>query len=408
MGAGRLAGAVPGADLPKDPATVVWAARPATRWEDAHPVGNGRLGAMVFGQTDEERIQLNEETYWTGGPYSTTVKGGPEVLAEIQRDVFEGRLKQAHILFGRRLLGYPVEQQKYQSLGNLVLRFMAGDAPKDYRHELDLDAAVDTTSYSLGGVRYARQVFASPVDQVIVIRLTAESPGRISFRAQLRGERNEAHSNYATDYFRMDGLAPDGLVVRGKSADYMGIAGKLRYEARLKAVAEGGTTAVEEDELVVTGADAVTLLIAAATNFVTYQDVSGDPAARVAAALDGAGAKTFSGLLEAHVREHRRLFRRVEIKLPSGPTSDLPTAERIKTFDGTNDPALPGLVLQFGRYLLISSSRPGTQPANLQGIWNDKMNPPWDSKYTTNINTEMNYWPAEVGNLAECTEPSFG
>ncbi|MGZ5469617.1 MAG: glycoside hydrolase family 95 protein, partial [Candidatus Aminicenantales bacterium] len=407
LGRASLAGAASGAETPQDSTKVVWAARPAEKWENAHPVGNGRLGAMVFGKTDEERIQLNEETYWTGGPYTTTVKGGAAFLPEVQRLVFEGRFKEAHILFGRRLMGYPVEQQKYQSLGNLVLRFMAGDAPKEYRHELDLDMAVDTTSYSLGGVRYTRQVFVSPIDQVLVIRLTADAPGRISFRAQLRGERNEAHSNYATDYFRMDGLPPDGLVVRGKSADYMGIAGRLRYEARLKVLPEGGTMAVGEDELGVTGADATTLLVAAATNFVTYKDVSGDPAARVEAALAGAAAKPFGVLLDAHLREHRRLFRRVEIELPSGPTSDLPTAERIKAFDGTNDPALAGLVLQFGRYLLISSSRPGTQPANLQGIWNDKMNPPWDSKYTTNINTEMNYWPAEVGNLTECAEPLF-
>ncbi|MGZ5515341.1 MAG: glycoside hydrolase family 95 protein, partial [Candidatus Aminicenantales bacterium] len=375
LGRASLAGAAPGAETPQDPTKVVWAARPAEKWENAHPVGNGRLGAMVFGKTDEERIQLNEETYWTGGPYTTTVKGGAAFLPEVQRLVFEGRFKEAHILFGRRLMGYPVEQQKYQSLGNLVLRFMAGDAPKEYRHELDLDTAVDTTSYSLGGVRYTRQVFVSPIDQVLVIRLTADAPGRISFRAQLRGERNEAHSNYATNYFRMDGLPPDGLVVRGKSADYMGIAGRLRYEARLKVLPEGGTMAVGEDELVVTGADAATLLVAAATNFVTYKDVSGDPAARVEAALAGAAAKPFGVLIDAHFREHRRLFRRVEIELPSGPTSDLPTAERIKAFDGTNDPALAGLVLQFGRYLLISSSRPGTQPANLQGIWNDKMNP---------------------------------
>ncbi len=390
----------------KDPTTIIWAARPADKWENAYPVGNGRLGAMVFGRTDEERVQLNEDTYWTGGPYSTTVKGGAAALAEIRRDVFEGRLKQAHVLFGRRLMGYPVEQQKYQSLGNLILRFPAAEAA-DYRHELDLDAAVDTTSFAAGDVRFTRQVFVTPVDQVIVVRLTADRPGRISFRAQLRGERDEAHSNYATDYFRMDGLPPDGLVVRGKSADYMGVAGKLRYEARLKARIEGGAVKVEDDELVVSDADAATLLVAAATNFVDYKDVSGDPAARVAAALDGAAGKTFEALRESHLREHRRLFRRVGIKLPSGPASDLPTAERIKAFDGTNDPALAGLVFQFGRYLLISSSRPGTQPANLQGLWNDKMNPPWDSKYTTNINTEMNYWPAEVGNLAECAEPLF-
>ncbi|MGZ5440080.1 MAG: glycoside hydrolase family 95 protein, partial [Candidatus Aminicenantales bacterium] len=311
LGRASLAGAASGAETPQDPTKVVWAARPAEKWENAHPVGNGRLGAMVFGKTDEERIQLNEETYWTGGPYTTTVKGGAAFLPEIQRLVFAGRFKEAHILFGRRLMGYPVEQQKYQSLGNLALRFMAGDVSKEYRHELDLDTAVDTTSYSLGGVRYTRQVFVSPIDQVLVIRLTADAPGRISFRAQLRGERNEAHSNYATDYFRMDGLPPDGLVVRGKSADYMGIAGRLRYEARLKALTEGGTMAVGEDELGVTGADAATLLVAAATNFVTYKDVSGDPAARVEAVLVGAAAKPFGVLLDAHLREHRRLFQRV-------------------------------------------------------------------------------------------------
>jgi alpha-L-fucosidase 2 len=407
LAAPGLRSGTPAAGQGRDPATVVWADRPADKWENAFPVGNGRLGAMVFGRTDEERIQLNEDTYWTGGPYATTVKGGAAALPEIQRLVFEGRLKQAHILFGRRLMGYPVEQQKYQSLGNLILGFPASGGVAEFRHELDLDAGVDTTSFLAAGARFTRQVFVSPVDQVLVVRLSADRPGRVSFRAQLRGERNEAHSNYATDYFRMDGAPPDGLVVRGKSADYMGIEGRLRYEVRLKALPEGGTLKVVDDELVVTGADAVTLLIAAATNFVSYKDVSGDPAARAAAAIAGAAGKPFAALLEAHVREHRRLFRRVEITLSSGPASGLPTAERLKAFDGTNDPALAGLVLQFGRYLLISSSRPGTQPANLQGLWNDKMNPPWDAKYTTNINTEMNYWPAEVANLSECAEPLF-
>jgi alpha-L-fucosidase 2 len=397
--AGEEAGKVP------DPTTVVWSVRSAEKWENAFPVGNGRLGAMVFGKTDEERIQLNEETYWSGGPYSTVVKGGFKALPEIRKLVFDGQYKLAHILFGRNLMGYPIEQQKYQALGNLVIQFPTEGAATGYRHELDLDTAVDTTSYTLGGVCYTRQVFASPVDQVVVVRLTADRPGRISFRAQLRGERNEAHSNYATDYVRMDGFGLNGLVLRGKSADYMGVEGKLRYEARLLATAEGGDMTVDWDELVVSGADAVTLLVAAATNFTSYKDVTGDPAARVDAVLKASAVKSFDALREAHVREHRRLFRRVAVKFPRTPNADLPTAERIKKFDGTNDPALPGLIFQFGRYLLISSSRPGTQPANLQGIWNDKMNPSWDSKYTTNINTEMNYWPAEVGNLGECAEP---
>ena len=222
-----------------DPATRLWYSHPADKWENAFPVGNGRLGAMVFGKTDEEEIQLNEETYWSGGPYSTVVKGGFETLPEIRKHVFDGDYKMAHILFGRELMGYPVEQMKYQSLGRLVLRFPSKEAVTDYRHELDLDAAVVRTEYSQGGVRFTREVFSSPVDQVVVVRLTADRPGRISFKAQLQGERNEAHSNYATDYFRMDGLPPDGLVVRGKSADYMGVDGRAPLREPAQGPARG-------------------------------------------------------------------------------------------------------------------------------------------------------------------------
>ena len=392
---------------PADPAKLLWYTHPADKWENALPVGNGRLGAMVFGRTGEEEIQLNEDTLWSGGPYSTVVKGGFKALPEIQKHVFDGNLKMAHILFGRNLMGHPVEQMKYQSLGRLVLQLPSQEAVTDYRHELDLDTAIVRTSYVQGGVRYSREVFSSPVDQVIVVRLTADRPGKVSFRAQLRGERNAAHSNYATDYFRMDGLPPDGLVVRGKSADYMGVTGALRYEARLKALPEGGAMVLDWNELGVADADAVTLLIAAATNFVSYKDVDADPRARVEAGVAAAAGKTFEALKASHVKEHRRLFHRAEMTLPATANSLLPTDERLKGFDGANDPSLAALVFQFGRYLLISSSRPGTQPANLQGLWNKDQNPMWDSKYTTNINTEMNYWPAEVGNLAECAEPLF-
>jgi alpha-L-fucosidase 2 len=385
----------------------IWDSHPATKWEEALPVGNGRLGAMVFGRPDEEQIQLNEETYWSGGPYSTVVKGGYKVLPEIQKLVFNGQYRQAHTLFGRHLMGYPVEQQKYQALGGLVLKFPSKNGVTDYRHQLDLDTAIVTTSYGQNGARYRREVFSSPIDQVIVVRIAADQPGKISFRAQLRGTRNEAHSNYATDYFQMDGLGRDGLILRGKSADYLGVEGKLRYQARLRALPEGGSMTVTDDELIVSNADAVTVLIAAATNFVNYKDVSADPNGRVETVMKAASGKTFEALKKAHILEHQRLFRRVEMNLASTPNSLLPTDERLKSFDGTNDPALAALVFQFGRYLLISSSRSGTQPANLQGLWNKDMNPMWDSKYTTNINTEMNYWPAEVGNLSECAEPLF-
>ena len=395
-------------------ATRLWYTHPAQKWENALPLGNGRLGAMVFGATDEEQIWLNEDTYWTGGPYSTTVKGGSRELTEIRRLIFEGELVRAHKAFGRALMGYPVEQQKYQSLGVLVLKLdpgESGSAVRDYRNELDLDSAIATTTYVRNGIRLRREVFVSAVDQVIVLRLTADTPGQVSFTAQLRGDRNQAHSNYATDYFRMDGAGENGLVVRGKSADYLGIAGRLRYESRLRAIPRGGEMRVAGDTLVVRGADEVLLLVAAATNFVDYRDVSADPAARVDRTLHSAAGKSFAELRAAHVAEHRRLFRRASLRLGT-PASNaaspaLPTDERLKAFDGANDPELAALVFQFGRYLLISASRPGTQPANLQGIWNNNMNPMWDSKYTTNINLEMNYWPAEVANLSETAQPLF-
>jgi len=304
-------------------------------------------------------------------------------------------------------MGYPVEQQKYQSMGDLILNFNHGPEVENYRLELDLSEAIVNMTYQKDGINFKRQIFCSPVDQVIVIRLTADKPSSLSLVTNLRGCRNQAHSNYATEYFRMDGYGQNGLILRGKSADYLGIKGQIRYEAQLKAITEGGTLTVNDTDLVISGADSVTLFLAAATNFVNYKDVSGDPHQRVEAVLKKIEGKSYDDIKIDHLREHQRLFDRVAIDLGSTAESFLPTDERLKKFDGKNDPNLAALCFQFGRYLLISSSRQGTQPANLQGIWNQYMNPPWDSKYTTNINLEMNYWPAEVANLSECTEPLF-
>mgnify|MGYP005837834127 FL=1 len=390
-----------------DPTTVLWYSHPADKWENALPVGNGRLGAMVFGQVDEERIQFNEETYWSGGPYSQTVKSGYQVLPEIQSLIFSGEYIKAHKLFGRYLMGYPVEQQKYQSMGDVILKLGHGPEVKNYRLELDLEEAVIRVTYEDRGIKFQREVFSSSVDQVVAIRLTADKPGSISLVVNLRGCRNQAHSNYATDYFRMDGCGRDGLILRGKSADYLGIQGRIRYEAQLKAKAEGGSMLVEDTDLIIKQADAVTLYLTAATNFVNYKDVSADAHRRVEETLSRIENKPYGKIKDEHKREHQRLFKRLSIDLGSTSNSFLPTDERLKKFDGQNDPNLAALVFQFGRYLLISSSRPGTQPANLQGIWNQYQNPSWDSKYTTNINTEMNYWPAEVANLSDCAEPLF-
>jgi alpha-L-fucosidase 2 len=388
-----------------DPSTLLWYRAPATVWEEALPVGNGRLGAMVFGKYGEERIQLNEDTYWSGGPYSTVVKGAYKALPEIQKNIFQGNPIKAHKLFGRYLMGYPVEQQKYQALANLIISFKNEEDIKDYKRWLDLKTGITSVQYTVNGITYMREVFSSAPDQTIAIRFTADKPGSISFTAELRGERNSTMSDYATDYFRMDGVGNDGLKLTGKSADYMGVEGKIRYEAGMKAVTEGGTMRVDDIDLIIENADAVTLYIVAATNFVNYRDVSADCHKRAEEYLKGIRDKSYNSIKEAAVKDYKSLFDRVTITLPSTKNSLLPTDERLKCFAAGSDPQLASLCYQFGRYLLISSSRPGTQPANLQGIWNKDMNPPWDSKYTTNINLEMNYWPAESANLSELTEP---
>ena len=388
-----------------NPSTLLWYESPAQSWEEALPVGNGRLGAMVFGNYGEERIHLNEETYWSGGPYSTVVEGGAEVLPEIQKLLFEGEPLKAHKLFGRHLMGYPVEQQKYQSLANLHLFFENQEEVKDYKRWLNLETGITCAEYSVDDISYRREVVSSEPGQVILVRITASKPGSISFRAQLRGCRNQAHSNYATDYFRMDGAGEDGLVVYGKSADYLGVEGALRYKAQLKALPEGGSVEVEGVDLIIKNADAVTLAIVAATNFVDYKDVSGDQDKRVALYLAQIEGLTPESMFTAAIEDYQSLFNRVSLELPKTENSFLPTDQRMAEFSEHSDPNLASLCYNFARYVLISTSREGTEAANLQGIWNEDMNPSWDSKYTTNINTEMNYWPVETGNLADCAEP---
>ncbi len=390
-----------------DPSTLLWYTWPANDWEEALPVGNGRLGAMVFGGVDEERIQLNEESYWTGGPYSTVVEGGHKHLPEIQKLIFEGKPIEAHKLFGRHLMGYPVEQQKYQSLANLHLFFEKEQEAQDYIRWLDLSTGITGVEYTSNGITYLREVFSTAVDQIIAVRLTASEPGAITFETELRGVRNGAHSNYATDYFRMDGEGENELILTGKSADYMGVEGKLRYEARLRVDAEGGELSRKGTRIYVNHANSVTLYFAAATNFVNYQDVSGDEKQRVQVYLEKIKDADYQTIRENSIADYQSLFDRVSLHLPESPTSFLPTDKRMLSIQSRPDPQMAALSYQFGRYLLISSSRPGTQPANLQGIWNEDMNPSWDSKYTTNINTEMNYWPAEGANLSELTQPLF-
>ncbi len=390
-----------------NPSTLLWHKKPAEEWENAYPVGNGRLGAMVYGGIKEEKIQLNEDTYWSGGPYSTVVKGGYKELPKIQKLIFEGKPLEAHKIFGRYLMGYPVEQQKYQSLANLHLFFNEDLEAKNYKRWLDLSEGIAGVEYTINGVTYLREVLSSHVDQTIAIRLTASKPGMISFDTELRGVRNSAHSNYATDYFRMDGKGENELILTGKSADYLGIEGKLRYEARAQIHSDGGTVERDGTRIKVANSNSVTILFVAATNFINYKDVSGNEKAEVQNYLENLDNKDYATIRKNTLEDYQSLFNRVELDLPSTSTSYLPTDERMVSIQTDPDPQMSSLSYQFGRYILISSSRPGTQPTNLQGIWNKDMNPSWDSKYTTNINTEMNYWPAEASNLSELTEPLF-
>ena len=378
---------------------VLWYEKPAAQkgktsaWVEALPVGNGRLGAMVFGGVPEERLQLNEHTCWTGRPHAYHHEGASKVLPELRRLLAEGKQKEAESLAMKEFMSVPLRQMAYQPLGDLRLSFPGHEKPADYRRELDLDAAVARVAYTIDGVPYERQVFSSFPDQALVVRLTAGRKGALRFTAKLESPHKSARTRA-----REDGA----LAMSGRVQDD-GIA----FEARLQVEAEGGTAKAADGALAVEGADAATLRLVAHTNHKSYRDLSADPAARCEVSLKAASAKTFDALIRAHQEDHRRLFRRVSIDLGRTPAADRTTDRRVGTGAPQDDPHLAALYFQYGRYLLIASSRPGSQPANLQGLWNEDLKPAWDSKYTTNINAEMNYWPAEATNLAECHEPLF-
>jgi len=402
----------PAPQLPAAPSDLrLWYRQPAATWIEALPVGNGRLGAMVFGGTQSELIQLNEDTVWTGGPYDPHGTGaGAKALPEIRRLVFEGKGKEAEALFEKEMMAKIWEQAQYQPLGDLKLSFAGLGEVSDFRRELNLDTAVARTMFRSGGATFVREVFCSPVDQVIVVRLTTDKPGAISLFATLDGRVNARRRGDETWMVRSE--APGAILLRGQTASFRGATERLRYEARLQTEADGGTTEIynmsDHEALKITGANAVTLYIAAATSFKNYRDASGDPAVAAKATLAKIAGKPYDRVRADSVADHQRLFRRAALEFsPSPAATALPTDERFAAFAAGQDPDFAALYFQYGRYLLICSSRPGGQPANLQGLWNADMNPAWGSKYTSNINLEMNYWPSEVANLAECAEPLF-
>ncbi len=382
----------------------LWYRQPAQKWTEALPVGNGRLGAMVFGGTEHEQLQFNDDTLWTGGPHEYQHAGAVNYLPAVRKLLFEGKQRQAEQLAMERMMSVPLRQEKYQPFGDLRLHFPGHDEPVDYRRELDIDTGIAKVHYRIGQTTFTREVFSSFPDQVIVICLSCNKPGQLTFAAKL----DSPHTNTQTLVVDKNTLA-----LRGQLQGYMNKRTKqkkpsvLKFEAHLRAKAKGGRLTVDSEKINVTGADTVTLILAAATSFKNFRDVSGEPTAACRRTIIAAAGKSYNSLRKTHIADHRRLFRRVEFDLGTTEASTQPTDRRIENFAKQDDPQFMELYFQFGRYLLIASSRPGSQPANLQGIWNDKINPPWDSKWTTNINTEMNYWPAEVTNLPECHQPLF-
>jgi alpha-L-fucosidase 2 len=391
----------PASDHPLLPLNAPRESRQAgtAEWVRALPIGNGRLGAMVFGGIVHERLQLNEDTVWAGRPYDPVNPDAKDALPEVRRLIAGREYTDAAKLVAAKVLSKPLAQMPYETLGDLALTFPQVDSVQNYRRDLDLTTATTHVSYTIGSTAFSREVFASAPDQVIVVRLTASRPGQVSFEARMQTPQY-ATVEAADGDLVMRGVNGDGA---GTTADGRPMTGALRFEARVRVLPSGGTRSTNGDAVVVRNADAVTMLIAAATSYRTYEDVSADPASRVAAALDPASRASIDALRDAHVRDYQQLFNRVALDL--GSAKRVPTDDRVRAFGDGNDPGLAALYFQYGRYLLIASSRAGSQPANLQGIWNESMSPPWGGKYTININTEMNYWPALSTNLAETIDP---
>jgi alpha-L-fucosidase 2 len=392
---------------------TLWYRRPAAQWVEALPIGNGRVGAMIFGGVASERLQLNHDTLWSGAPSDWNNPRALEILPELRALIFAGKYAEADQLAKQMQGPYG---QSYLPLGDLRIMFDHDEQPDTYRRWLDLDSAVAGVRYTLGGATFTREVFASAPDQAIVMRLTCDQSGLISFTATLDSQLRHTIAAGSTQ-LDLIGRAPRHVapsyyhIADPIIYDEEGEGDGMRFAACLHIVATGGHVRVTNDGLRVEAADSVTLYLAAATSFGGYAHSPGrtqiDPFALACEQLAAVVARPFAQLRPAHVEDHQRLFRRVALDLGQTAAATQPTDERIQAFQNGDDPQLIALLFQYGRYLLIASSRPGTQPANLQGIWNDHLRAPWSSNWTININTQMNYWLAEPTNLAECHAPLF-
>ncbi len=393
-----------------DEPNKIWFNAPAADWNEALPIGNGRLAAMVFGQADREHLQLNEETLWGGRPHDyTNVKDKPlEHLDEIRRLIFDQQYEAAQELVVDHLMGVPIYQQAYQPLGDLFLTFPGQGEITDYRRELNLKDACVRISYKQNGVGYTRELFSSTPDQAIVVRLTCDQPGALNTDISLTSPHQ--HQVTTTDGGTLDmqgvwiGDGKEKVLIPAETGE------GIKFESRLKVAHEGGLLTAKDTVLQIREASAITIRLVAATSFNNYKDITGDAALRCEDYLSLSEGKSYARLRDDHLKDYQPLFNRVSLQLGEADSArwKTPTDQRLTSYqEGAEDPQLEALFFQFGRYLMISGSRPGNQPLNLQGKWNDQMAPSWGSKYTVNINTEMNYWPAEVTNLAECHEPLF-
>ena len=374
--------------------TVLWYDSPAKYWEEALPLGNGRLGAMVYGDPVNEEIQLNEETVSAGFPYKNYNSEAKEALPAIRKLIFDGNYAEAQLMAGEKILSRNGFGMPYQTVGSLRLQFEGQENYTDYRRELDIDKALATTTYRVNNVEYKREVFTSFTDQLVIVRLTASRPGMLTFTTALTCPQE----------VEVSVSGKNSISMRGTTKGDHYTEGAIRFAADLKLELQGGKSIAKDSVLSVSNANSAVIYIAMATNFVNYKDISADAEKRNRTYLKNAG-KNYLKALQEHIAAYQKYFRRVSLDLGHTSQADKPTDVRVKEFAVSNDPQLVSLYFQFGRYLLISCSQPGGQPANLQGIWNDKLNPAWKCRYTTNINAEMNYWPAEVTNLSEMHEP---
>ncbi|MEO1011558.1 MAG: glycoside hydrolase family 95 protein [Bacteroidota bacterium] len=375
---------------------------PAEEWTEALPLGNGRLGAMVYGKVVQEHIQFNEETLWTGKPRSYAMKGAHTHLAEIRRLLFEGKQRQAMALMETDFMSTPRSLMAYQPFGDLIINFPNHENYTNYKRELDIEQAVTSVNYEVNGVQFSREIIVSEPDQVIAVHLKTDTKGTLDFSVFLDSrhlQKSLVTESGTQTMFVKPAKEPQRFFPDQPEESV------LNGYAGLRVVTDGKLQTTYRD-IQVNGATTATLYIAAHTNFVNFQDVSGNPARDIKRALQKSKTLKYDTVKQKHIQEYQSLFNRFKLEFHGQSRTQVPTDERILQFwKDPEDPQLLALYVQYGRYLLISSSREGTQPANLQGIWNKDINPAWKSKYTTNINAEMNYWPAEVTNLSDCHEP---